>query len=111
MKKPTIGQWVGRVLSLLPPMLYLAMYLPIWKGKQLYLTGDSLLVIALFVLQCAALISSLTGFIFLLRKKESSGTLSVISFLLTFASVLFLCFVGFFFVLELCGVPWFLAQQ
>ena len=110
MKKPTVGQWVGLALSLLPPVLYLAMYLPIWNGKQLHLTGDSLLVISLFILQCAALISSLTRFVFLLRKK-SFGTLSVISFLLTLASVFFLCFVGFFFVLELCGVPWFPAQR
>ena len=111
MKKPTVCQWVGGVLSLLPPVLYLSMYLPIWNGKQLYLTGDSLLAIAMFVLQCAALVSSLTGLAFLLQDKKSPNTLSVILFLLTSISLFSLCFVGFFFLLELCGVPWFPAQR
>lgn len=111
MKKPTVVQWVFWVLSLCPPILYLSMYLPIWNGKELHLTSDSLWAIVLFTLQCLALVSSLAELNFWLLKKEYSCTLSVISFLLTGLSFGFLCFTGFFFVLELLNIPWFPAQQ
>ena len=104
-------QWVFWALSLCPPLLCLSMYLPIWNGKELHLTGDNLWTIILFVLHCLALISSIAELTFWLFKKEYSCALSAIWFLLTLMSFLCLCFVGFFFVLELLNIPWFPAQQ
>lgn len=114
MKKPTMVEWVYLILCLCPPLLYLSMYLPIWpiwNGREVHLVSDSLFSNAILVLQCLALITSVTQLIFRLLKKEYSCMLCVISCLLTVLSFVFLCFFGCFFVLELLGIPWFPAQS
>lgn len=108
-KKPTKGEWVYLILSVCAPLLYFALCLP-WNG-EVYLIGDDPFSIAIFVLQCLALITSVTQLILRLMKKEYSCMLCVASCLLTVLSFSFLCFFGFFFLLELFNVPWFPAQR
>lgn len=108
-RKPTKGEWLYLILSLCPPLLYFAMCLP-WTG-EVYLIVDDPLSIIILVMQCLALITSVTQLILRLRNRECSCLLSVISCLLTVLSFAFVCFAGFFFVLELLNIPWFPAQS
>lgn len=109
MKKPTKSEWVYLILSLCSPLLYFALCLP-WNGEG-YFIDANLFSIAVLIMQCLALIVSVTQLILRLLKKEYSCLLCIASCLLTVLSFSFLCFFGFFFVLELLGVPWFPAQQ
>jgi len=109
MKKPTKGEWVYLILSLCSPLLYFVMCLP-WNG-EVYFIGDDPLSIVVFVLQCLVLIAAVTQMILRLMKKENSCLLCGASCLLTVLSFSILCFFGFFFLLELLGIPWFPAQR
>ena len=111
MKNTTIGMRIFFVISICAPLLYFLMYLPVWNGKEFYLTEKNLFPTIIFVIQCLAFIFSSMHVAFFLFRKKRSSIISGISFLLTVLSVIILCFVGYFFVLELYGVPWFPAQR
>ena len=109
MKKPTKGEWVYLILSVCSPLLYFVMCLP-WNG-EVYLIDPNVFSIAILVIQSLALITSVTQLTVRLLKKEYSCMLCVISCLLTVLSFAFVCFVGYFYMLERLGVPWFPAQR
>ena len=111
MKKTTNGTWIFFAVSFCSPLLYLLMYLPIWNGKELYLTSDNPFPIIIFVAQIIALVCSITQLCFRLFKKEDSFLFSIIFLLLTVFSMVSLCFVGCFFILELLNIPWFPSQS
>ncbi len=111
MKKTTIGTWIFFAVSFCSPLLYLSMYLPIWNGKELYLTSDNIFPTIIFVVQIIALVSAIMQLCFRLFKKEDSYLFSIIFLLLTIFSIASLCFVGYFFVLELLNIPWFPSQS
>lgn len=111
MKNVTIGMRIFFIISICVPLLYFLMYLPIWNGKEFYLTERNLFPTVIFVIQCLAFVFSSMHFAFYLFRKKCSNVISAISFLLTVFSAVILCFVGYFFVMELFGVPWFPAQR
>ena len=111
MKKTAIGKWIILAVAICSPLIYFSMYLPVWNGKEFYLTSDNLFPIIIFAVQCLAFICSVSHLCLCLFKKDISRSFSVISLSLTFLSIVSLCFVGYFFVLELLNVPWFPSQS
>ena len=109
MKKPMKGEWAYLILSVCAPLLYFAMCLP-WNG-EVYLIDANVFSIAILVIQSLALLTSVTQLVFHLMKKTCSCMFCTISCLLTVLSFALVSFVGFFFLLELLGVPWFPAQR
>ena len=108
--KVTKGRWAFLILSVIIPLLYLSMFLPVWNGKELLLTNSGALGTALFIFQCICL-----AFAFLrlcwnkIRNKD--GWLNVAAACFFIISLVITLFVGYFFVLELFNVPWFPAQR
>lgn len=104
------GQGIILILSIIFPLLYIFMYLPIWNGKELSL-ANGVLAIIFFVVQCISLVLAILQLLFV-KLRNSDSCLLTLVFGLFFISSLFLtCFVGFLFILELFGIPWFPAQR
>lgn len=109
--KTTRGHWVFPILSLVVPLLYLSMYLPIWNGKDLLLTNSGTPGIVLFIFQCISLVFAVLRLCFTKLRNEDSCFLTLVSASLFIASLVLTLFTGFFFMLELFNVPWFPAQR
>ena len=107
--KTTMGNWVVLILSLISPLLYLSMYLPIWNGKGLSLEGA--FPIILFVFQCICFILALLQLLFVNLRNTDSCLLNFNFVFCSFSSLVLTCFFGFFFILELFNIPWFPAQR
>ena len=88
------------IISILIPLIYFSMYLPIWDSKELHLSSN-IVVITFFVLQCSALLAALLRLTFEIYNKEYSILLIVP----TIISILILCFVGYVFILNLYEIP------
>ena len=86
------------------------MYLPIWNGKELSLANGALATI-LFVSQCISLVLAILQLLFVKLRNSDSCLLTLVFGLFFISSLLFTCFVGFIFILELFGIPWFPAQR
>ena len=109
MKKTTKGEWVYLILSVCSPLLFFVMCLP-WDG-EVNLINANVFSITIFAIQCLALITSVTQLIFHLMQKTCSCMFCAVSCLLTVLSFALVSFVGFFFLLEMLGIPWFPAQS
>lgn len=109
--KTSKEQCIVAILSILAPLLYLSMYLPIWGGKELLLANSGKPGIILFVFQCICLVIAILR-LCLAKVRDSDSCLltSVLAFFMV-SSLVITCFFGFFFMLELFNVPWFPAQE
>ncbi|MBQ2767556.1 MAG: hypothetical protein IJF49_05700 [Clostridia bacterium] len=107
--KTTSGQWIYLILSLIFPLLWLSMYLPIWNGKELSLEGT--FPIGLFVFQCICLILAVLQILFANFRNSNSCLLNTVFFFFSLGSLILTCFFGFIFILELLNIPWFPAQR
>ncbi len=109
--KTTKERRIILILSLIVPLLYLSMYLPVWNGKELSLANAGAFPIILFVFQCICLLIAILHLLVANFRNSENGLLSSV-FSFCFASSLVLtCFFGLFFILELFGVTWFPAQR
>ena len=103
------GQGIILFLSIISPLLFLSMYLPIWNGIGPELEG--VLSISLFVFQCICLVLGILQLLFVKLRNSDSCLLTLVFGLFFVCSLLLTCFVGFIFILELFSIPWFPAQR
>ena len=92
-------------LSLLAPILYLTMYLPIWDGKEL---PQRSLNIADYIQIISFILALIDIYLLFFKKKNIKQTVFIISF---FISTALLLFFGIFFVENLMGIPPFPPQD
>ena len=109
--KTTTGQWIFLILSLIVPLIYLSMYLPIWNGKELLLANSGTPGIVIFVFQCICIVFAILCLCFDKIRNGDSCLLTLASAFFFIASLALTLLTGFFFILELFGVPWFPAQR
>ena len=109
--KTTTGRWVFLILSLLVPILYLSMYVPIWNGKEILLANSGTFGIILFVVQWVCLAFAVVCLCCAKLRTADSCLLNLVAAFLFVASLTLTCFFGFFFLLEVFNVPWFPAQR
>lgn len=107
--KTTPGQWIYLIVSLISPLLWLSMYLPIWNGKEILLEG--VFPIGLFVFQCICLVLAVLQLLFEKCRNSNSCLLNTVFFVSSLSSLVLTCFYGFLFVLVLFDIPWFPAQR
>lgn len=107
--KATPDQWIFLILSLISPLLWLSMYLPIWNGKELSLEG--MFPIGLFVFQCICLAFAVLQILFANFRNSNSCLLNTVFFFSSLSSLVLTCFFGFLFILELFNIRWFPAQR
>ena len=91
-------------IRILIPLMYLIMYLPIWNGKHLILDLNPIIT-SLFLFQCTALFHAIVMMIFAVKNEKPSTETFIISIIMTTISAVFLLFVGYFFCLNLLGLP------
>jgi len=108
--KKTTGCLIFSILSLIVPLVYLSMYLPVWNGKELILANSGPGIV-FFSFQCICLMFAVVCLCFEKIRNSDGCLLIFISAFLFAASLLLTLFTGFFFVLELLSVPWFPAQR
>lgn len=94
------------ILSLIAPLLYLAMYLPVWNGSELIMSSPLTVGLAVFQLFCAA-----AALLRLILRSKIGRFVAALFHTLSAISVILTCFFGFFFVLTLLGIPWFPSQN
>ena len=104
------GQGIILFLSIIAPILFIFMYLPIWNGKEISLE-NGVLAIVLFVFQCIALVLAILQLLFVKLRNSDSCLLSLVFGLFFISSLLLTCFYGFLFILILLDIPWFPAQD
>lgn len=109
MKTTTIGQRFFLILSLIVPLLYLSMYLPIWNGKELTNTGAFSAILIIF--QCICVVLAILRLSFAKFRNSDSCLLTFVFDSIVIISIILTCFFGFFFILELFHIPWFPAQD
>ena len=95
--------------SLVFQLFYILMYIPVWGSYTLTLSGGA--VIVLFVFQLVAACLAALRIVLLLCHRSLTAISANIFDFIAVLSVLLTCFVGFFFTLELLGIPWFPAQR
>ncbi len=105
------GYWVFSILSLLVPLLYLSMYLPIWNGKGLSLANPGVLPLILFIFQCICVIFAILRLVIVNLRNSDNCLMTFVSGFFFVCSLVLTCFFGFIFMLELFNIPWFPAQQ
>ena len=96
-------------VSLVFPLLYILMYIPVWGSYTLTLSSGA--VIVLFVFQLVAACLAALRMVLLLCHRSLTAISANIFDIIAVLSILLTCFVGFFFTLELLGIPWFPAQS
>lgn len=96
-------------LSLVFPLLYILMYIPVWGSYTIKLSGIP--VIILFIFQLVAACLAALRIVLLLCHRSLTAISANIFDIIAVLSILLTCFYGFVFTLELLGVPWFPAQR
>jgi len=109
--KRTAGQRTVLILSVILPSLYLLMYVPIWNGKELHLSGATIFPILLFTFQCLSLAAAVLQLLFVKLRNSDSCLLTLVFGFFFIGSFILTCFYGFLFVLTLFNVQWFPAQR
>lgn len=109
--KTTIGHWIFLILSIIFPLFYLSMYLPIWSGKELSLANAGVFPIAIFAFQCICLAAAVIQVLFVKLRNTDNCVVFLVFCFFFIASVAFTCFTGYFFIMELLNIPWFPAQR
>ena len=107
----TRSRFVFLILSIVIPLLYLSMYLPIWGGKELLLENSGALGIVLFAFQCLCIVFATVRLCFDKMRNSDRCLVTLASTFFFIASLVITVLVGYFFVLELLNVPWFPAQR
>lgn len=101
----TKTQKIISIIAVIPPLLYGAMYLPIWNGKELIYYGISFSLIFQVIFFLLALIN--ICLIFYKKKMIAKH----IFYILIFLSSSILCFYGIFFIEKLLDIPLFPPQD
>ena len=101
--------WVFPALSVIAPLLYLSMYLPIWNGNEL--RADGVLVNILILFQCISFLLASVRIGLSIFKKQRPQMFGCASDIVAVLSILLLCFYGTLFMLLLFGIEWFPAQR
>lgn len=96
--KTTTGNWVVLILSLISPLLYLSMYLPIWNGIEISLANAGVPAIILFVFQCICLALAILQLLFVNLRNTDSCLLASIFLFCSVTSLVLTCYFGFVFV-------------
>lgn len=99
-EKTNTRQKFTSVLAAVFPLLYGVMYLPIWNGKELQIYNTVNLFTLLFQGVCFIIAAVRVKNIFL-----NKVSFNFIDYLIMPVSILLLCFVGFFFIENLLGIP------
>ena len=94
--KITAGQWIFLILSLLFPLLFLSMYLPIWNGKEILL--ENVFSIGLFVFQCICLVLAVLQILFADFRNSNTCLLNIVFLFSSLCSLILTCYFGFFFL-------------
>ncbi|MCM1227506.1 MAG: hypothetical protein NC320_08815 [Clostridium sp.] len=92
------------IISLIIPLLYFSMYLPIWNGKEIHR-------ISFFIdfIQIIAFVVAGMNLYFIFIKKRMLN--QIVFILSTIISAVLLCFFGIFFIENLMGIPPFPPQN
>ena len=110
MKRLINRHFIFLIFSLIVPSLYLLMYLPVWDGKNLPLHNDGLIIVV-FAFQCICFVVALLRLVlYLAHHKENSLAWLVFDFAVVLSFVI-LCFVAYFFTLNLYDLPIFPPQD
>ena len=109
--KATTERWIFLILSVIVPLFYFSMYFPIWNGRELLLVNSGKLGIIFFVYQCTCLVFAILRLSFSKLRNTDSCLLTLLRAFFFITSLALTLFVGYFFALELLGVPWFPAQR
>ena len=107
----TKGRWIFLIFALLVPLLYFSMYLPIWNGKELILSNSGTPGIIFFAFQSICFVFVILCLSVAKLRNGDGCLLTSIGAFLFLASLALTCFTGYFFVLELLGLPSFPAQR
>lgn len=91
------------IASLIAPVLYLLMYVPVWGDKTL--TKIDLLGAILIAIQCVSLVFAAIRLYFNLVQKRECGALSPIFNIVAKCSIALTCFYGFAFAMYLFDIP------
>ncbi|MCM1006717.1 MAG: hypothetical protein NC485_02115 [Ruminococcus flavefaciens] len=95
------------VISMLFPLLYTLMYLPIWNGNNLEIYNNFTLV--LFIIQVIAFaLAAINSYNIIFKRRLLHQSTFIVSMII---SVLLLGFVCIFFVENLMGIPPIPPQQ
>lgn len=108
MKKEDLGRWICITISVLAPVLFFLMFIPIWGGKEFTHNGILNVLIALQSL-CLAISCIYAGVC--IRSKKPCSVLCILYGISTFVSVVISGFYFGIFLLELFEIPWFPAQR
>lgn len=100
----TPGRKAFLILAFLTPLLYLSMYLPLWNGKELKISG-----VLAAVLAGVQVLSLILAAVRLFSKK--CRRYALVFDAVAVLSVLLTAFYGFIFLLELFHIPWFPPQN
>ena len=109
--KVTKGRWAFLILAVLVPLFYFSMYLPIWNGKELILANSGTPGIIFFIFQSICLVFAILCLSVAKFRSEDHCLMTGVGVFLFIASLALTCFAGYFFTLELLGLPSFPAQR
>lgn len=104
------GQGIILFLSVISPLLFISMYLPIWNGKEVSFSNGALAII-LFVYQCISLVLAILQVLFVKLRNSDSCLLMLVFAFFFITSLLLTCLYGFFFILTLLNIIWFPPQR
>ena len=108
--KTTRGQWAFLIVSLLVPLLFLMMFVPIWNGKELSL-NTGVFARILFAFQCFCLVLAILRLLFAQLRNPDHCLLSLVFGFFFVSSLVLTGFYGTIFLLELFHIPWFPPQD
>ncbi len=76
--KGTLGQRIVLLLSVIAPLLFLSMYLPIWNGKEISLANAGIFPPLLFAFQCLSLILAVLQLVFVKLRHSDSCLMNLV---------------------------------
>ena len=109
MKLKRTGKQAFLIAGILVPMMYLLMYAPIWKGREL--AFDNGFGVALFVFQCVSILLAAARLIVCCTTRKEHPAATVTLDCIAVLSMALTGFYWFFFAQELLNIPWFPAQR
>ena len=102
--KMTVGQRIFLILSLIIPLLYLSMYLPIWNGKEISLTNAGMGPLIPFIFQCICLVLAILQILFANFRNTDNCLLTFVIFFFLVCSLWITLVIGSLFILELFNI-------
>lgn len=100
-KQITYKSKIISVISILFPLIYFLMYLPIWNGKHLEIYSNFTLILFIFQVISFAL-AGINSYNIIFKRRLLHQSI-FIAFMII--SVLLTCFFSFYFIENLMGIP------